>query len=315
MHSFFDLLAAIGRQGTRAVAASIFLGLAVPPLASAAKPLLVPCVVVLLVLSFMRTDVRQLGNVRQAVLLGAALVWVMGVLPAVLGLVVNHVLPPSDNGVMLALVLQAAAPPIMSTPAFAALLCIEPAVSLGLMLLALCVTPFIAPLMVSAFTDGALALNGFDLALRLGILLSVTTGVGFGLRALLGTGRLARWNDHFNGINVLVLLVLAVAFMDGVTYRFLADPALVLTIALVAAGVTLVAFCATFLLFRRVGEGQDLMLAFAAGNRNLGLLVAATGGLLPDTTWLYVALAQFPIYLLPYLLRPLAARLLRPKAQ
>lgn len=313
MHSPFHLLAIIGRQGTRAVAGSIFLGLAVPQLASAAKPLLVPCVVVLLVLSFMRTDVRQLGNVRQALLLGGALVWIMGALPTALGLTVNHLLPPSDNGVMLALVLQGAAPPIMSTPAFAALLGIEPAVSLGIMLLALCVVPFTAPLMVSAFTDGALALDGVDLALRLGGLLAVSTGAGFGLRALLGTGRLSRWNDHLNGINVLVLLVLAVAFMDGVTHRFLADPALVLGIGALACGVTLIAFGATFLLFRRAGAGQDLMLAFAAGNRNLGLLVAATGGLLPDTTWLYVALAQFPIYLLPYLLRPLAARLLRPE--
>lgn len=312
MQFFANLLAAIGRQGTRAVAASIFLGLALPALASAAKPLLVPCVVILLVLSFMRTDVRQLGNVRQAMLLAGALVWVMGILPAALGLVVNHVLPPSDNGVMLALVLQAAAPPIMSTPAFAALLGIQPALSLGLMLLAVCVTPITAPVMVSLFTDGALSLDGVNLALRLGILLSATIGAGLGLRALLGTVRLARWNDHFNGINVLVLLVLAVAFMDGVTYRFMSDPALVLAIGLVAIGVTLVAFCITFLLFRKVGNGQELMLAFAAGNRNLGLLVAATGGLLPETTWLYVALAQFPIYLMPYLLRPIAARLLHP---
>ncbi len=62
------------------------------------------------------------------------------------------------------------------------------------------------------------------------------------MRALLGTGRLSRWNDHLNGINALVLLVLAVAFMDGVTHRFLADPALVLGIGALACGVTLIAF-------------------------------------------------------------------------
>lgn len=316
MFSPSHLLAATGRQGTRAVAASVFLGLAVPPLASAAKPLLVPCVLALLVMSFMRTDVRQLGNVRNALLLAGALVWIMGILPAALGLIVSHVLPPSDNGVMLALVLQAAAPPIMSTPAFAVLLGIEASVSLGIMLLALCIVPFSAPLMVSSFTDGALSLDGLDLALRLGGVLAVSTAGGFGLRAILGTRRIAHYNDHLNGVNVLLLLVLAVAFMDGVTLRFLAEPMLVIGIAALAAGVSLLAFAATFLLFRRAGGGQDLMLGFAAGNRNLGLLVAATGGLLPDTTWLYVALAQFPIYLLPYLLRPLANRLLRvaPKA-
>ena len=31
-------------------------------------------------------------------------------------------------------------------------------------------------------------------------------------------------------------------------------------------------------------------------------MVAAAGGAVPELTWLYVAMAQFPIYLLSYLL-------------
>jgi BASS family bile acid:Na+ symporter len=41
-------------------------------------------------------------------------------------------------------------------------------------------------------------------------------------------------------------------------------------------------------------------------------MIAATGAFLPETTWLYIAVAQFPIYLLPLLLRPLARRLAPP---
>lgn len=40
----------------------------------------------------------------------------------------------------------------------------------------------------------------------------------------------------------------------------------------------------------------------------MGLMVAATDGVLPALTWLYFALSQFPIYLAPQLLKPLAAR-------
>jgi BASS family bile acid:Na+ symporter len=40
----------------------------------------------------------------------------------------------------------------------------------------------------------------------------------------------------------------------------------------------------------------------------MGLMLAATGGALPDFTWLYFALAQFPAYLSPLLLSPLARR-------
>ena len=40
-----------------------------------------------------------------------------------------------------------------------------------------------------------------------------------------------------------------------------------------------------------------------------GLMLAATAGALPATTWLYFALTQFPIHLAPYLLTPIARRL------
>ena len=43
--------------------------------------------------------------------------------------------------------------------------------------------------------------------------------------------------------------------------------------------------------------------------RNMGLMLAATEGVLPGTTWLYFAMSQFPIYLSPQLLKPLANRL------
>lgn len=37
-------------------------------------------------------------------------------------------------------------------------------------------------------------------------------------------------------------------------------------------------------------------------------MLAATGGVLPDMAWLYFAMCQFPIYLSPHLLKPLARR-------
>jgi BASS family bile acid:Na+ symporter len=47
-----------------------------------------------------------------------------------------------------------------------------------------------------------------------------------------------------------------------------------------------------------------------AAQCNMGLMLAATGGVLPDVTWLYFALSQFPIYLSPLLLKSLVRRLL-----
>ena len=58
------------------------------------------------------------------------------------------------------------------------------------------------------------------------------------------------------------------------------------------------------------GRERALALGFMASQRNLGLMLAATGGVLPDLTWLYFALSQFPIYLSPQLLQPIARRIL-----
>ena len=305
-------LGLIGRQGTRAVAASVFVGLALPGLAALAKPFLLASIFALLALSFLRTDVSGMRASHRTSVLVAALVWIMGILPAAFGYLVSRIYPPQDNGLMLALVMQAAAPPIMSTPAFAALLGIDASVSLSVMVLSMLVTPLTAPVVVGAFTDGALSLDSLALAVRLAVVLVGTGVVGFTLRWWLGPPRIARLRDTLDGVNVILLLILALGLMDGVTARFMADPWLVLGMAgltfLISAG----AMLSTLALFRWAGRGQNLMLGFAAGHRNISLMIAATGAFLPDSTWLYIAVAQFPIYLLPFLLRPLARRLAPP---
>ena len=64
----------------------------------------------------------------------------------------------------------------------------------------------------------------------------------------------------------------------------------------------------TALVFLRAGPARAFAIGLIAGNRNIGLMLAATGFVVPDLAWLYFALVQFPIYLLPHLLKPLARR-------
>jgi BASS family bile acid:Na+ symporter len=47
-----------------------------------------------------------------------------------------------------------------------------------------------------------------------------------------------------------------------------------------------------------------------ASQRNMGLMLAVAGGVLPELTWVYFALAQFPIYMAPHFLKPIIRRLL-----
>jgi BASS family bile acid:Na+ symporter len=52
------------------------------------------------------------------------------------------------------------------------------------------------------------------------------------------------------------------------------------------------------------------MIGLMVSQRNMGLMLAATDGVLPGLTWFYFALCQFPIYSSPQLLKPIVRKLL-----
>ena len=126
-------LAFAGRHGTLLAAASIFVGLAVPPLAAAVKPYLGEAIVVMLTLAFLRVDPAELrDHLTRPGLIAAATVWVMLIVPAVLGtLFLTLGLDRSMPGLFFMLVLQMSAPGLMSSPALAALMGLDVALTLA----------------------------------------------------------------------------------------------------------------------------------------------------------------------------------------
>ena len=50
----------------------------------------------------------------------------------------------------------------------------------------------------------------------------------------------------------------------------------------------------TTLIFRRIGHERAFALGLMVSQRNMGLMLAATDGVLPGTTWLYFALSPIP---------------------
>ena len=115
--------------------------------------------------------------------------------------------------------------------------------------------------------------------------------------------------ERIDGLSVIALFVFAVALMDGVLYSIINEPLKVLGLTALSFGLSLGLAALTALVFARLGMGQALALGLAAGNRNMGLMLAAAGTAVPELTWLYFAIAQFPIYLMPAMLKPLARRL------
>ena len=305
----------VGRQGTRAVAASVFLGLALPPVSAALKPILPETVFVLLVLAFLRVDVAAVvGHVRRVSRLLVALFWTMAVVPVSAGAMLIAIdLPERAPGLSLGIMLQLAGPPIMSAPAFAYLMRLDGAFSLALLVAAIVLTPLTAPLVADWVLGAAMPLSAGALALRLSALLLGSAAVAWAIRRLAGPDRMARSTTRIDGMATLLLFVFAIAIMDGVAARIVAEPLFMAGLTALAFALSLGIIGLSMLVFARIGGADALVLGLAAGNRNMGLMIAALAAALPDTAWMFVAVSQFPIYLLPQILKPLAGRLTAPR--
>jgi BASS family bile acid:Na+ symporter len=307
----FEALAWLARQATRAIALSLLVGLLVPPLAALLKPTFAITIFVLMVLTFLRVDPGALRDEFRRPRLVLALVWIMVALPLLLGLIfVALGFDRLGHGILLGLILQASAPPVLSATAVSAILGLDAATSLAVLLATTAATPLTAPIFVALFAGSALALDPLALALRLVAFLGGAFTIAYGLRWLFGRRRIEALRSEIDGMSVLMLIAFGIALMDGVTVRTLAEPGLVLGLTLLAFALAFALYGLTALLFAPAGRERALALGFSGAHRNMAVMLAATGSAAPELTWLYFAAAQFPIYLVPLLVSPLVHRLL-----
>jgi hypothetical protein len=301
----------LGRQGTRAIAALVFIGLAVPPLGELLKPFVTEAIFVLLCISFMRVDMTALRDqLRQpGIVLAATGSTTLGV-PLILGVSsLATGLDAHSPDLFLALMLQAVASPMMAAPALAALMGLDSTLVLITLITSTALVPLTAPLFAYAFFGSTLTLSPLALGLKLFAILGGSLFVAAAIRWTVGASAIKQHREAIDGFNILILLVFVAAVMGTVTGNFLSDPVKMIKLALLAFAVFFALLGVTMLIFRRIGQERALALGMMVSQRNMGLMLAATDGALPGLTWLYFALCQFPIYLSPQLLNPIARKL------
>lgn len=301
------LLGWIGRQGARAVAGLVVVGIALPPLGTLLRPHVTEAVFLLLVISFARVDpVALRRHLRRPGLVLAATAWSALVVPLLYGLGLRLLAP--EPGLAFGLMLQGIASPMMAAPALAMLMGLDATLVLITLVGGTIAVPLTAPVFAWIFLGDALPLSPLVMGVKLGGMLLGSVVLAAALRRLAGPAAIARHRDAVNGVNILVLLVFVAAVMGDVAAQVLADPWHVAAMALLATAMFLALFATTALLFWRAGRVPALSMALMAAQRNMGLMLAATDGVMPGAAWLYFAMSQFPIYWAPLLLRPLARR-------
>jgi hypothetical protein len=300
----------LGSQGTRAIAALVFIGLAVPPLGELLKPHVTEAVFLLLCTSFLRVDLGALRDyLRRPILVLAATAWTTIAVPLIAGgICLLTGISERSPGLYLALMLQAVASPMMASPSLAAVMGLDSTLVLVTLVSSTVVVPITASLFAYAFFGSALAISPLGLGLKLIVILAGSMLVAGLLRRLAGTAAIQRHARAIDGLTVLFLFVFVAAVMGNVVGGFLANPVVTLALLLLAFLVFLVLLGATLLIFCKAGYRRAMSLGLMVSQRNMGLMLAATDGVLPGTTWLYFALSQFPIYLSPQLLAPIVRR-------
>lgn len=302
----------ISRYGTRIIALAVFIGLLLPEWASTLRPWLGNFVVAMFTVSLLRVDFAAFkSRLRSPMRALAASAWMVLALPLLIMAAMTAIGAPFDSPLWLAIVFVYTGPAaIVSAPAFAMLMGLDGALVLAVLLLSTILMPITAPWLTAVFTADVLPVGALDLALRLaGIIAMAFAAVAF-LRWWLGAKRIDAAKPVLDTLSVAIAILFAIGAMDGVAERAIAQPLLVGLGVVASFAVALAQMGATYLLFRPFVGVDAVAIAYAAGSRNAGLLMAALGvSAVNDTIWLFFALSQLPLFFFPLILKPVGRRL------
>ncbi len=300
----------LGRHASPLFVIGVFTGVMAPPLASLLQPLLLPAILVPFVVALVKLEpLALLQHARRPALVIGLVLWSLLGAPLSIALVLWFL--ALEPGLAALLVTTAACAPLMASGALAMLLGLDVALALLVVVPATALVPLTVPPVAFWLAGLTIDLPASELGLRLGVLVVGSALLAMVLRRWLGVSRLRAAAPVLDGLAVLGFVVFAVGVMDGFTVTALERPGFValIVLAVFALNAGLQVFTAVCLwpfLSRRAALTAGLL----AGNNNVGLVLASLIDTAPTTMLVFIAAAQFPIYLLPIVQRRLYRRLL-----
>ena len=305
---FLRAMAWSARYGSILLAVGIFGGIVSPGLARAFKFFVTPNVAILMTAVLLRVDIPgTLVHIRRPARAGLITLLQMVVTPVIawIATVPLHL----DPGIAAGVVIFATGCAASSSAAFARMVGLDPELSLVVTLMSLALVPFTAPPIALEVIGVDLSIGTGKLMLSLLIIVGLPLALALILRRLSGAGRLARHGDAVDGFTVWMVVFYGFAVMDGLQARMALDPAWVVQ-ALLAAfivdyGLNLVTTLALVPWGVRPAASAGLM----SGNRNMALYLAVLPATTDPRITLFFGLCQIPLFLSPFLLRPIYRRL------
>lgn len=296
-------LAFSARQGSVLLAVGVFGGVLVPPLAAAFRDFITPLVLLMTTLVLLRVDLpAALAHLRRPWRVGALVAFQLLACPVLAWMAIAPL--GLDRGVADGIVIFATGCAATSSPAFARMVGLDAELSLVATLATTFLVPLTAPPM-------ALWLMGVDLSIstgafmgRLALVVGVPMLLSLLLRRLAGPLLLAEWGEATDGLLVWLVVFYGFAVMDGLPARMAADPAWVAQALAAAFAVNYGLNLVTMATFARLGTRAAATAGLMSGNRNMALYLAVLPVAADPRVALFFGLCQFPLFLSPFLLRP-----------
>lgn len=309
-----SLAAAIRRRGNLLIAGGALVGIALPPLAEATRPLLLPLSAATMLLALLRVEPAALGGVlRRPLLALLVLGWVTAAVPVLVYAVLSMVLPP-DHAWLRGGVLIAAAPSVMSAAAFALLLGADAALLTVVALPSNALAPLVLPAAAALLGIGA-SLDPAAMALRLALLVGTAFGGAALVAATVGRPRLRAAGPGLDTALVVFVAVSALPCMADVGPALAAAPGDFAAAFAFALGLNLVLQGIGAAVFWRAPARAALSAGLVTGSRNNVLLLAAIAGGADAALGLVVACAQLTLFIVPAMVAPVYRRLLARRGQ
>ncbi|MEM0945942.1 MAG: hypothetical protein AAGK37_00940 [Pseudomonadota bacterium] len=238
--------------------------------------------------------------------------WRVFALQVVLPLVALAALAGSgllDIPFALAVALMLSAPSVTGAPNFAAMVGLDPAPGMRILVLGTALFPLTAlPVFLLLDPVGGDTFGALSLSLNLLVAILLSVGLGFAIRWFRPTLGERQAQGALDGLAALLLAVVVVGLMSAIGPLARTDPATLGAWLLAALGINFGLVLATLFLCLRFGIAEPAATAVYAGNRNIALFLIVLPADVAAPLMIFIGCYQVPMYLTPILLgrlRPL----------
>jgi bile acid:Na+ symporter, BASS family len=293
------------------MAGALVLGFVAQPVAAFFRPHILYAIIVILAIAMIQLDIERLRHYARRPFMIAAIVIVnIVVTPVFIWLVVTPLGLP--EGLEQGLVLIAAAPTVSSAIAIAAILELDAALSVAVLVVSYAFVPLTLPALSLWLIGLDLNVGFFDLFIRLFSTIAIAAVLAVAIRVWLVPRHVLTRNARvLDGIGVLFVVVFCLGIVDGLLAFAIERPHYVLLtlVATFVVNIGLQIFGA--LLFLRLGRREALTVGLITGNTNLGLVLVTLADTAPPELLVCFVLGQVPMYFLPVIALPVYRRLMR----